>query len=67
MINLPPQTYKVSCLLLEGCSNKQMAYGLHLSESTIKHHIQLIMRATNTKNRTHAALVLERQSHDEAS
>jgi DNA-binding NarL/FixJ family response regulator len=43
-------------LLKQGKSNKLIAYELQLSESTIKAHIQKIMRKLNVTNRTAAVV-----------
>jgi len=40
--------------LLSGCSNKEMARNLNLSEVTIKHHLKSLRSKLGARNRTHA-------------
>ena len=40
--------------LFLGCSNKEMARELNLSEVTIKHHLKSLRSKLGARNRTHA-------------
>ncbi|MCC7253972.1 helix-turn-helix transcriptional regulator [Hyphomicrobium sp.] len=54
---LRPQTRRVLSLLVEGHSNKEIAWRLSLQESTVKSHITTITKALGCRNRTQAALI----------
>lgn len=54
---LSPQVRRVLSLLVDGCSNKEIAWRLSLKETTIKSHMSAIMRALRCKSRTQAALI----------
>jgi DNA-binding NarL/FixJ family response regulator len=43
-------------LVAAGRSNKQIARQLHISESTVKHHITHILEKLNAQNRAAAAV-----------
>lgn len=43
-------------LLVDGLSNREIAANVHLSENTVKSHIQEILRKTGVKNRVQAAV-----------
>jgi DNA-binding NarL/FixJ family response regulator len=63
---LTPQQTRVSLLLSEGLSNKEIAIQLAISEATIKSHISAILRAFDCHNRTQAAILLYRLRLDNA-
>ena len=42
--------------IVKGCSNKEIAYELGISEGTIKLHVSSILKILNVTNRTQAAL-----------
>lgn len=44
-------------LMLQGRSNKQIAYDLEISEWTVKSHVAAIFRVLNVRNRVEAVLV----------
>jgi len=44
-------------LIAEGCSNKEIARRLDLSENTVKIHVSAVFRALGVNNRTQAAVV----------
>lgn len=48
---LSSQQMKIVKCLRQGYSNKQIAYDLHISESTVKAHMTIIMRKLNVVNR----------------
>jgi len=45
----------------EGYLNKEIAYNLQISESTVKEHISNVLRKLNKKNVTQAVVYLVRQ------
>jgi len=53
---LTPREKEVLLLLAEGKSNKDIAVELNLSESTVKIHIQHILKKLNLKGRVQAAV-----------
>ena len=54
---LTPTQLKVLLAVLAGKLNKQIAYDLDITESTVKTHMTAIMRKLDVQNRTQAALV----------
>lgn len=44
-------------LLLQGCTNREIAAALGISLPTVKLHVQAILNATGARNRTEAALL----------
>lgn len=59
-IALTPRQTEVLKLIVEGQSNKQIAYLLKLSEATVKAHISAIFRSLNVNNRTQAASIAKK-------
>ncbi len=55
-----PRQWEVIQLLLRGKSNKVIAYELRMQESTVKVHLQHIMKKLKATNRTQAALLAYR-------
>lgn len=53
---LSPRERDVLALLAGGVSNKQIARSLHLAESTVKIHVQNILRKLNLSSRVQAAV-----------
>ncbi len=51
---LTPREYEVLRLLAEGCSNRQIAERLFLTEGTVKFHVHRILRKLNSGSRTQA-------------
>jgi GAF domain-containing protein len=47
---------EILCLITEGLSNKEIASRIHLSENTVKSHIQEILRKLEARNRVQAAV-----------
>jgi two-component system nitrate/nitrite response regulator NarL len=43
-------------LLLDGASNKQIAYELKISDGTVKVHVKAILKKIHVQNRTQAAI-----------
>lgn len=48
---------EIVSLVAEGCSNREIAAKLHLSENTIKTHLQAIFNKLSVRNRAEAAVV----------
>jgi DNA-binding NarL/FixJ family response regulator len=60
--SLTPQQHKILLMFADGLLNKQIAYDLDLSESTIKSHASTIFLKLGVKSRTQAVILLnERQ------
>lgn len=55
--NLTPTQLKVLLAVLDGKLNKQIAFDLGMSESTVKAHMTAVMRKLDVQNRTQAALI----------
>lgn len=53
---LSDSQYKILRLIAEGFSNREIASRVHLSENTVKSHIQEIFRKLQVRNRVEAAL-----------
>lgn len=53
---LTPRELDVLHLLARGQSNREIAEGLHISESTVKNHVNSILAKLQVPNRTTAAL-----------
>jgi DNA-binding NarL/FixJ family response regulator len=56
--SLTPKQHKILSMFAEGLLNKQIAYELGLSESTIKSHASTIFLKLGVRNRTQAVIVL---------
>ncbi len=56
--SLTPQQYKILMMFADGLLNKQIAYELGLSESTIKSHASTIFLKLGVRNRTQAVIAL---------
>lgn len=56
--SLTPQQRKILFMFADGLLNKQIAYDLGLSESTIKSHASTIFLKLGVKNRTQAVIML---------
>ena len=53
--NLSPRELEVLKLIVKGQSNKQIAFGLTISEETVKHHVKSIISKLGVADRTEAA------------
>ena len=42
-------------LVIQGCSNREIADGLRLSVRTVEKHVESLLRKTRTQNRTQLA------------
>lgn len=56
--SLTPQQKRVLAMLAEGLLNKQIAYELSVSESTIKAHVSAILQKLRVDSRTQAVIKL---------
>lgn len=54
---LTPHQYRVLKMLADGLLNKQIAYELTISESTVKQHVSAVLRKLNVVNRTQAGVL----------
>lgn len=54
---LTPHQYRVLKMLADGLLNKQIAYELAISESTVKQHVSAVLRKLNVVNRTQAGVL----------
>lgn len=58
---LTPRQLDTLALLVEGCSNKEIARRLGVIESTVKTHVKIILRKLGVTNRTQAAMLASQQ------
>lgn len=56
---LTPHQFKVLQLLANGLLNKQIAYELQVSESTIKQHVSAVLNKLGFNNRTQAGVMFK--------
>jgi DNA-binding NarL/FixJ family response regulator len=56
--SLTPQQHKILMMFADGLLNKQIAFDLGLSESTIKSHASTIFLKLGVRNRTQAVILL---------
>lgn len=54
--DLSPRETEILRLIAQGTSNKQIARALDIAETTVKIHVQHILRKLNLSNRVHAAV-----------
>lgn len=66
MNSLTPQQRTVLRMLGEGLLNKQIAYELSISESTVKGHVSAILRKFSVPSRMQAVLLAQRGVFDQA-
>lgn len=67
LASLTPQQHKILLMFAEGLLNKQIAYELGLSESTIKSHASTIFLKLGVKSRTQAVIMLNDRQQANAS
>ena len=58
--NLTQRQLEVLAMLVQGCSNKEIAAQMQLAEATVKMHVTSILRSLGVRNRTQAAMVAEK-------
>ena len=56
---LTPHQFRVLQLMADGLLNKQIAYELSVSESTIKQHVSAVLHKLNFNNRTQAGVLFK--------
>jgi DNA-binding NarL/FixJ family response regulator len=56
---LTPHQLKVLKMMADGLLNKQIAYELDISESTVKQHASACLRKLNVNNRTQAGVIFK--------
>lgn len=56
---LTPHQYRVLQLMADGLLNKQIAYQLQVSESTIKQHVSAVLHKLGFNNRTQAGVLFK--------
>jgi DNA-binding NarL/FixJ family response regulator len=54
---LTPREQEVLQLIAKGCSNKEIAQQLYISERTVKNHVNSILSRLNVRDRTQAAIL----------
>ncbi|MCW8091430.1 response regulator transcription factor [Alteromonas sp. ASW11-130] len=59
MTQLTPHQFMVLKLIADGLLNKQIAYHLDISESTVKQHVSAVLRKLNVINRTQAGIIFK--------
>lgn len=67
LASLTPQQHKILHMFADGLLNKQIAYELNLSESTIKSHASTIYLKLGVKSRTQAVILLNEQQIAQAA
>jgi len=65
--SLTPKQHKILLMFADGLLNKQIAYDLGLSESTIKSHASTIFLKLGVRNRTQAVIVLNELQLNQSS
>jgi len=56
---LTPHQLKVLALIADGLLNKQIAYSLNISESTVKQHASAVLKKLGVLNRTQAGIIYQ--------
>jgi DNA-binding CsgD family transcriptional regulator len=56
-LGVTPREADVLTLVVEGCSNREIAERLYLSVRTVEKHVESLLRRTGTRSRTQLALV----------
>ncbi|GFD69549.1 response regulator [Alteromonas sp. KUL106] len=60
---LTPHQLKVLRMVSDGLLNKQIAYELEISESTVKQHVSAVLRKLGVINRTKAGIAFKNAMH----
>lgn len=56
---LSPSQFKVLKMIANGLLNKQIAYEMHIQETTVKQHVSAILQKLEVNNRTQAGLIYQ--------
>lgn len=62
MSELTKSEQAIADLLPDGLANKEICRKLNMPEGTVKIHLKSMMRKLGVKNRTQAAILIDRQS-----
>jgi DNA-binding NarL/FixJ family response regulator len=54
---LTPREQEVLRLIAQGCSNREIAEQLYISERTVKNHVNSVLRQLNLRDRTQVAIL----------
>ncbi|RDV24591.1 DNA-binding response regulator [Alteromonas aestuariivivens] len=57
LAQLTPHQFNVLKMLADGLLNKQIAYELDISESTVKQHVSAVLKKLQVNNRTQAGII----------
>lgn len=59
---LTPREQEVLQLIAKGCSNREIAEQLYISERTVKNHVNSVLRQLNLRDRTQVAILASKWS-----
>jgi DNA-binding NarL/FixJ family response regulator len=59
---LTPREQEVLRLIATGCSNREIAEQLYISERTVKNHVNSLLRQLNLRDRTQVAILASKWS-----
>ena len=65
LAQLTPHQFKVLKMMADGMLNKQIAYELDISESTVKQHVSAVLRKLEVINRTKAGVLFKQMMNVE--
>ena len=65
LAQLTPHQFKVLKMMADGLLNKQIAYELDISESTVKQHVSAVLRKLEVINRTKAGVLFKQMMNNE--
>jgi two-component system nitrate/nitrite response regulator NarL len=65
--NLSPREMEIVCLIAKGCSNKEIARTLNIAETTVKIHVQHVLRKLNLSSRVQVAVFASAEGLCDAS
>jgi DNA-binding NarL/FixJ family response regulator len=58
--SLTPRQREVAARLAEGCTNREVAAALFVSEGTVKNHVTQILHSVGVRDRTRLAVLIVR-------
>ncbi|MFS1703262.1 response regulator transcription factor [Aestuariibacter sp. GS-14] len=67
LAQLTPHQFKVLKMMADGLLNKQIAYELDISESTVKQHVSAVLRKLEVINRTKAGVLFKQMMNNDES
>ncbi len=65
LAQLTPHQFNVLKMMADGLLNKQIAYELQISESTVKQHVSAVLRKLEVINRTQAGVIFKQMMHND--